>query len=512
MVSSFRVVLGVSLVGAAIVVTACGDDDSGGVTSTGGSATTGGAGSGGAKASGGQGGATGGAVSTGGKGATGGAAPAGGAPPTGGVAATGGKASGGTASAGSAGATEPGGAGGSVDGGSGGAGDEEIGGTAGVPNEPEGDPILEQPVEGGYDCELDAPLVLPQLSPDGALVAGAAPSLFWNEVQSELIRGALLEGTTAGTPFTLRDPAPVDAATVAAARNGDRITVIWQDLDGEARRLFSAQVDDSGDGVTEAHALPGTAPNSSAGAIVSFGDGYAAVWAEGFGDDTAYKFARLDAAGNLVGSPKTLLDGRVSRVDSLVALEDGFAMTYTAFEGTQSSRFVAFDAEGTPYREPITLGEPGAGLIRRGDYVVAAWVHGSGDRGSAWAGNLRIGRFDDRGRAAGDVYELQEAVVHEQNSDPAWVELGDDLGLVWSRGSVIYVCGGCIPDDHLEFVVLDGRTLAKKSQVVTIENQETTGGLLRSQIVANESGLTVATNVTYHVSAEAGLATISCTP
>jgi hypothetical protein len=508
MVWSSRVALGVSLVGAAIVVTACGDDDSGGAVSTGGSATTGGAASGGATASGGRGGATGGAVSTGGKG---GAAPTGGAPPTGGVAATGGQASGGTESGGSAGAFEPGGAGGSAEGGSGGAGDEEIGGTAGVPNEPEGDPILEQPIEDGYDCELDAPLVLPQLSPDGALVAGAAPSLFWNEVQTELIRGALLEGTTAGTPFTLRDPAPGNAYTVAAARNGDRITVIWQELDGDTRRLFSAQVDDSGDGVTEAHALPGTAPNSNAGAIVSFADGYAAVWAEGLGDEMAYKFARLDAAGNLVGSPKTLLDGRVYGVDSLVALEDGFAMTYTVFDGTQSSRFVAFDADGTPYREPVTLGEPGAGLIRRGDYVVAAWMHGSGDRGSAWAGNLRIGRFDDRGRAAGDVYELQEAVVHEQNSYPAWVELGDDLGLVWSRGSVIYVCGGCIPDDHLEFVVLDGRTLAKKSEVVTIENQETSGGLLRSQMVANESRLTVATNVTYHIAAEAGLATISCT-
>jgi hypothetical protein len=508
MFSNLRVALSVSLVYASAAVTACGDDDAGGTAATGGSAATGGAASGGVTASGGRGGATGGAVSTGGKG---GAAPTGGASPTGGVAATGGKASGGTESGGSAGALEPGGAGG-VEGGSGGAGDDELGGTAGVPNEPEGEPILEQPVEGGYACELDAPLALPQLSPDGALVAGAAPSLFWNEVQTELIRGALIEGTTAGAPFTLRDPAPGNAYTVAAARNGDRITVIWQELDGDTRRLFSAQVDDSGDVVTEAHALPGTAPNSNAAAIVSFGDGYAAVWAEGLGDETAYQFARLDAAGNLVDSPKTLLDGRVSRVDSLVALEDGFAMTYTAFEGTQISRFVAFDAEGTPYREPITLGEPGAGLIRRGDYVVAAWGHGSGERGSAWASNLRIGRFDDRGRAAGDVYELQEAVVHEQNSDPAWVELGDDLGLVWSRGGVIYVCGGCIPDDHLEFVVLDGRTLAKKSEVVTIENQETSGGLLRSQMVANESRLTVATNVTYHIAAEAGLATISCTP
>lgn len=511
MALSFRVVLGVSLIGASIV-TACGDDDgdSGGDSSTGGRATTGGAAAGGANTSGGGGGATGGAA-TGGKAATGGVAPFGGVAATGGSA-SGGEASGGNASGGSIGGAGPGGAGGSAEGGSGGVGDDEIGGTAGVPNEPEGDPILEQPAPGGYACELDAPLVLPQLPPNGALVAGAAPSLFWNEVQTELIRGALLEGTTAGTPYTLRDPAPGDAYTVAAARNGERVTVMWQEFDGDTRRLFSAQVDDSGDVITEAHALPGTAPNTSDVALVSFGDGYAAVWAEGFDDETAYRFARLDAAGDLVGSPKTLLGGRVSRVDSLVALQDGFAMAYTAFDGTQISKFVAFDAEGTPYREPVTLGEPGAGLIRRGDYIVAAWAHGSGDRGSAWAANLRIGRFDDRGRAAGDVYELQEAVVHEQNTFPAWVELGDDLGLVWSRGGVIYVCGGCIPDEHLEFVVLDGRTLAKKSEVVTIENQETMGGLLGSQVIANESVLTVATNVTYHVSAEAGLATISCTP
>jgi hypothetical protein len=303
-----------------------------------------------------------------------------------------------------------------------------------------------------------------------------------------------------------------DAYTVAAARNDDRTTLLWEEADGATRRLFLAQVDDSGDVVTEAHALAGAAPNGTGGAIVSFADGYAAVWAESAGGEGLYKFARLDAESDLVGTPRTLLEGKVTRVDSLVALEDGFAMAYTGLATTQTSKLVAFDVEGTPYREPVALGEPGASLVRRGDYVVAAWGVGTGDPGNAWASNLRIGRFDDRGRPVGVVRELQEATLHEQNGHPAWVTLGDDLGLVWSRGGVIYICGGCIPDDHLEFVVLDGSTLAKKSEVVTIENQETTGGLLRSQIVASDSGLTVATNVTYHIAAEAGLATISCTP
>ncbi len=499
MFSSFRVAWVVSLIGASIAATACGDDDSRVDASTGGSATTGGATTGGAKASGGTGGAT----PTGGKAASGGAAPtggapSGGAPPAGGAADTGGNA-------------DTGGSGGALEGGSGGGDDEEIGGTAGVPNEPDGTPILEQPLDGGYACDVDEPLSLPKLPGSGALVAGEAPSLFWSDTQDKVIRGATLDAAMAGVPYTVHD-SQGNTYTLAAARNGDSITLLWEEADGTTRRLYSAQANDAGEVVTEAHVLPGATPINAGAALVPFRDGYAAVWVEGGGEESLMRFASLDAEGELVGSPKTLLEGNVARIDALVALEDAFALSYTGFDIKQFSAFVAFDAEGAPYREPIVLGEPGVGLIRRGDYVVAAWSVGTGDPGSAWASNLRIGRFDDRGRPVGDVFELQAAVLHEQNWLPAWVAVGDDLGLVWSRGGVIYVCGGCIPDDHLEFVVLDGDTLARKSELVTIENQETSGGLLRSRIVASGSGLTIATNVTYHVTAEAALATLTCTP
>ncbi len=517
MFSSFRVAWVVSLIGASIAAAACGDDDSGTDASTGGSAPLGGADTGGAKASGGTGGTTGGAAPTGGKAAssggatpTGGAAPSGGAPPAGGAADTGGAADAGGA-ADTGGRADAGGSGGALEGGSGGTGDEEIGGTAGVPNEPEGTPILEQPLDGGYACEVEEPLFLPELPGNGALVAGEAPSLFWSDAQDQVIRGAKLDGATVGAPYTLHD-SQGNTYTLAAARNGERITLLWEEAEGTTRWLYSAQANDAGEVVTEPHALPGATPNSAGAALVSFADGYAAVWVEGGAEESVTRFARLDTEGELVGSPKTLLEENVSRIDALVALEDGFALAYTGFENKQFSAFVAFDAEGTPYREPIVLGEPGVGLIRRGDYVVAAWSVGTGDPGSAWASNLRIGRFDDRGRPVGDVFELQAAVLHEQNWLPAWVAVGDDLGLVWSRGGVIYICGGCIPDDHLEFVVLDGDTLARKSELVTLENQETSGGLLRSRIVASSTGLTLATNVTYHVTAEAGLATLTCTP
>jgi hypothetical protein len=505
MVSSFRVAWVVSLLGASIAATACGDEDSSADASTGGSATTGGAAPGGAKASGGTGGSTGGATPAGGKATTsggaaptGGAAANGGAPPAGGAADTGGSA-------------DAGGGGGALEGGAGGAGDGEVGGTAGVPNEPEGPPILEQPLDGGYGCEVEEALSLPKLPGNGALVVGEAPSLFWSDAQDQVIRGATLDGATVGAPYTLHD-SQGKAYTLAAARNGDRITLLWEEAEGTTRRLYSAQANEASEVVTEPHVLEGAAPINAGAALVPFGDGYAAVWLEGGGEGYVSRFARLDAEGELVGSPKTLLQGNVARIDALVALEDGFALAYTGFELKQFSAFVAFDAEGALYREPIVLGEPGVGLIRRGDYVVAAWSAGTGDPGSAWASNLRIGRFDERGRPVGEVFELQAAVLHQQNWLPAWVAIGDDLGLVWSRGGVIYICGGCIPDDHLEFVVLDGDTLARKSELVTIENQETSGGLLRSRIVASDSGLTIAANVTYHVTAEAGLATLTCTP
>jgi hypothetical protein len=90
--------------------------------------------------------------------------------------------------------------------------------------------------------------------------------------------------------------------------------------------------------------------------------------------------------------------------------------------------------------------------------------------------------------------------------------VGEDLGLVWSQGGVIYICAGCMPDNHLEFVVLDGEDLNPVSAVVRLENAEPMGGFILPQIASVGDSLLVTSTLQYHVSGEGAFGSITCTP
>jgi len=507
MTSILRFLAGLSLVGGALSVGACGDDDSSGDASTGGSAT-------GGKVAGGA--PTGGAAPSGGTGgSTGGRAPTGGAS-TGGIGGSGGDA-GGVDSGGS----DSGGSAGDGVGGEGGDAGGDTGGFAGVPSEPSGEPLLERPVNDGYACELSEPLVQLELPWAGAaFVGGDSPVLFWSEPESAKIVGASFADGELGTPYTIRDTEG-GVAPPSVARNGARITLAWPEFDYSGPEteysLMIAQVDANGAVLTAAHALPGTQGEPGSVEITAAGDGYGLVWREGTATTNTLKFVRLDAEGAPLGTPKVLAEAQTIQLSDLLALEDGFAVAFGQWvNDAYGVYYLGLDAEGSPYRAPVPLGQWDAALTRRGDRVLAAWTHRSGDLSgdidARYAVNLRLGWFDERGRPVGETYDLQAPELDRENVHPAWVDFGDDLGLAWSHGSVIYICAGCIPDNHVEFVVLDGETLEPKSEVVSIENALTNGGLMSSSLAASGNDVTVVTSITYHTSAEGASAAIACTP
>lgn len=500
MTSFLRTLTGVSLLGGALAVGACGDDDSDGGSATGGSAST-----------------TGGKAATGGTPATGGVAPSGGkGGSTGGNATTGGSAQGGGGSGGDAGGSDRGGNAGDGAGGSGegGAAGGDTGGFAGVPSEPEGAPLLERPVEGGSACELSQPLTFFDLDWNGADVApGESPWVFWSAAETSTLIGAALNDGALGAPHTVHAPSGNGYVTPpSVARNGERITVAWAQVGDQTTRVQLAQVDADGEVVTEAHALPGEA-GAGTFAIAAAGDGYGVVWTEPSSETTStLKFQRLDADTNPVGTPKVLAEDEWLYVVDLVGLDDGFGVAYGHGYGTNDTvRYLGFDDEGTAYRESVPFAYSDVALLARGDRVLAAWTRATGEPSESLAVTLRVGWFDNRGNPVGDTFDVQSPVFDQENVDPAWVELGDDLGLAWSRGSVIYICAGCIPDNHVEFLALDGETLQPKSEVVSIENSDTNGGLMSSRLSASSGDVTVVSSVTYHTSAEGASSIISCT-
>jgi hypothetical protein len=149
------------------------------------------------------------------------------------------------------------------------------------------------------------------------------------------------------------------------------------------------------------------------------------------------------------------------------------------------------------------------GLLRHGDRVFAAWTENFGNFQQAATG-VRVGRFDLRGNLL-DSYSLQAPVWHQQSQDPRWMAVGQDVGLMWSHGKIHYICAGCVPDNHIRFVILGASDLRRRSEVLDMAPPPATnGGLLDPQVAGPVSNLLLVSSVTYHVSAEGGSAAISC--
>jgi hypothetical protein len=301
---------------------------------------------------------------------------------------------------------------------------------------------------------------------------------------------------------------------LTAAARDDRVTLVW--ASGDDSRLSLAQIDRVGSMVTAPRLLFSTGMREDQPKLIAAGAGYALAWVQSdrtTATTSQIKLARLDASGALAGPDVVLAQasGAIA-LSSFIAVDDGFAIAYAELAGGMyRPRYAAFDSAGNPYRAAVELGTSGmAGdLLRHGDRVLAAWTERFGDFQQAATG-IRVGRFDLRGNLL-DSYSLEAPVWHQQSQDPRWMTLGQDVGLLWSHGIIHYVCAGCVPNNHIRFVILGGSDLRRRSDVLDMAPPPATkGGLLDPQVAGSLSNLLLVSSVTYHVSAEGGSAAIRC--
>jgi hypothetical protein len=485
---------------------------SGGGGGSGGSAGSAGSGGAGTGGSGGQGGS-----GVGGSGGSGGA---------GGVDA-------GRAGSGGAGGVDAGrGGSGGVGGVDGSAGSSGTGGSAGsgmvdsgAPKEagPDaGPPLIDQPGQDVYACSVTrsasklainpwaAPVLLSGDNNDGYLVRVEG------NPTSKLVWSTILADGTLGSPATLHDTNPNYVHGLTAARLDDRVTLVW--AGGDDSRLSLAQVDRTGTIVTAARMLSLSGMREDYPKLIPSGTGYAMAWVQSDGTSATMsqiKFARLDASGALVGTPVVVAQGSGSKtLASFIALDDGFAIAYTELgPGMYRPRYAAFDSVGNPYRAAVELATLGwaGGLLRRGDRVFAAWTEEFGSYATQRiATGVRVGRFDLRGNLL-ESHALEAPVWHQQSVDPRWFTAGEDVGLLWSHGIIHYICAGCVPDNHIRFVILGASDMRRRSEVLDLPPPPATkGGLLDPQVAGPLSNLVLVSSVMYHVHAEGGSAAISC--
>ena len=431
------------------------------------------------------------------------------------------------------GASDDAGTGGATNGSSGAGTDGGSGATGGsAGGSGQDDAILDWPTQTTVACSVTAPLAKLGLDPwlpgglavteNGAFLTRAQGDLPMDEL---LVSSLDLDGALgASIPIAQALDSSYFGLPDSSA-TAQRIVLAWAMTDAQGLgHLYYAELDADGGVALPPQELSGVHSYLDAPKVALGPDTRAVLYAESDPNMVERKvmLALLDADGAELGAAKTLYEGAdFVWSEGIVALPSGFAAAYTRRTNEGTIPYLAFfDAQANQEGDPIALPNAGdyvyvhASLLVRGDELVMAWVQRSGGYATSdVAAVVMLARFDVASRelVAGPL-PLMAPVVDQEDTAPELVALGDDLGVAWSEGSVIYVCGGCMPDNHLRFVVLDGDDFSPKSEVLVLDNQQPMGGFVDSDLALVDGDLLVTATLEYHVTGEGAFARIHCQP
>ncbi len=153
---------------------------------------------------------------------------------------------------------------------------------------------------------------------------------------------------------------------------------------------------------------------------------YAITWTQGPYDASEIYFARLAADGAVVSGPH-----RLSRAGG------GGTSANTGWRANGGALIEVGDRLWAVFSESHSTGEP---FVDQKTSVIA-----------------RLAVFDHDGR--GEAHALQAPVDDMTVENPTLVPYRDGIALVWSYGTLIYICAGCIADYDIHLALLDPTTL-----------------------------------------------------
>jgi hypothetical protein len=93
---------------------------------------------------------------------------------------------------------------------------------------------------------------------------------------------------------------------------------------------------------------------------------------------------------------------------------------------------------------------------------------------------------------------------------PSFVELDDRVGLMWTSGSIIWICAGCITDNDLHFVLLDPDAIVPASNVVTQLHQM--NGIVAPLAAIVGADLLTAASLDFHAITMPASGALRCEP
>jgi hypothetical protein len=347
------------------------------------------------------------------------------------------------------------------------------------------------------------------------------------------VTGSVSADGMLGTSTVIPSVAAENMGAAAAVPRGDGFVAVW----GESGKLRFAAFDVAGiSALAPKDVITGTdviGPVQIAeGPDGGFGLAYMAS------ADTNHHelyFAVLGPEGDLRGAPRRLDQASgnfgygVLPAPAIAGGPSGYAMIWRNLVGPDGGiEFAKASADGTETvaRRRISVGagatvvggsigfeSPVNALIETSGGYLAAWVETQSS-----SSTVVLAQLDASGVRLGPPAPLRGVAAGFEEVEPSLVAYGDAVAVLWSRAKNIVICGGCIPDNRIDMVLIDPADLTPVSNVVTLVNDKPNpgssslppGGLLRRQVAKLGQSLLTMFDVTFHVHHTSASASFSC--
>jgi hypothetical protein len=397
-------------------------------------------------------------------------------------------------------------------------------------DEPTETPLLEREPVLSHTCsETRALTQVPEATWVPGVVKVVGNQAWLLRSDSGIVLSTLSADGTLGAGVTL----DTDYAAAFQADLADRegaLAVIWRHETGPTGELFrTAVVASDGTFIVATQDLEPTARDylESPRLAVRKSGGFALLYADWDGVGRL-RFAELDANAALTAGPTAIVEsaeylGRAGH--HLAATSTGYALAYVDGPlGGTDVYFAALDAGGTPRFSPRRISRPagggrssgqnwnatGSALLQVADRSWLAWTEtntsGSFDEVTGQT-SVWIAVLDDVGE--GKAYPLQAGASGRVDESPALFPVEDRVGVLWTQGTFISVCGGCVVDNDVRVVLIDGASMAPASPVVVHVHQGQNGYLEPHPVLVGGDLVTV-TRLDFHALSYPGTGAIRC--
>ncbi len=324
-----------------------------------------------------------------------------------------------------------------------------------------------------------------------------------------------------GDPLALSPDTYVARASVTVSDGSDIVTVWSEGSDLRFARISSALA--LVDGPLD---IPEASGNTvTAASLLPTSSGFALLYGVTAGNnEVELRFITLGADGQATGDPVTVAAVGQVYAPSAGATptgDGGFAVAFdTGGFADGEVSFVILNDDGSPRFAPRRISQPSGenltshlgydprhNVVRVGDGYWVAYAEDTGDyEAQVGSAIVRVAVVDAEGNAT--LHALQAPVDQIENRSPSFIEVDDRIGLAWTAGSIIWICGGCITDYDMHFVLIDPDGLVPANQVVT---QLHMNNGIKSPIVARDgSDLLTGSMLDFHALTIPATGSIAC--